>query len=508
VAFRSDVTVDWSVSPRIITVQAPSDEITVQDLVDTCRELEQQSANMVYEELIKSSLTGGKQPLGGGTLVGITTTLNDAQVAFEARTQPAEEGTVTSAGINVLTDNTADFESAGVARGSMVINLTDGSISDVLDVIDANNLTVVGLTEGTENDFDVGEAYMVWNIDTVTVSGGNLVAVDDVGGDLAPILPTWGTQVNRTSSSSATLQELEAVQFSSYNGGVTVDLTSTYTGTLFPVGTAQEPVNNFSDALDIADERGFNTFFVVGNATVDTGLDFTDMVFVGQGISLSTLTLAAAADFTNAEFKNATIVGTLDGNSTARDCQIGNINYITGVVCDCILAGTIVLSGSQMAQFINCVSGVPGTGTPVIDMGGDGPELSVRNYAGGLKIINKSGTDNVSIDMNSGQVILDSTVTAGTLVVRGISKLVDNSVGATVSSNDLLQPADMNDAASRIGLVEKILRNRMETDPVAGTITIYDDDSITPLITAPLYENVAGTQTYRGLGAERRDRMV
>ncbi len=57
-------------------------------------------------------------------------------------------------------------------------------------------------------------------------------------------------------------------------------------------------------------------------------------------------------------------------------------------------------------------------------------------------------------------------------------------------------------------LIEKILRNKLITDPVAGTITIFDDDSVTPLITAALFEDVAGTQTYRGSGADRRNRMT
>ena len=39
-AIRNDVTVDWSVYPRIITVLAPSTEITMQDMLDTLRELE------------------------------------------------------------------------------------------------------------------------------------------------------------------------------------------------------------------------------------------------------------------------------------------------------------------------------------------------------------------------------------------------------------------------------------------------------------------------------------
>ena len=38
-------------------------------------------------------------------------------------------------------------------------------------------------------------------------------------------------------------------------------------------------------------------------------------------------------------------------------------------------------------------------------------------------------------------------------------------------------------------------------------MTIYADDGITPYITAQLYENTAESQTYRGKGAEVRNRL-
>lgn len=59
-----------------------------------------------------------------------------------------------------------------------------------------------------------------------------------------------------------------------------------------------------------------------------------------------------------------------------------------------------------------------------------------------------------------------------------------------------------------INLIEKFLRNKSITDPVTGIMTIYDDDSTTPLFTAPLKEDAAGAQPYRGQGAERRERFT
>ena len=66
---------------------------------------------------------------------------------------------------------------------------------------------------------------------------------------------------------------------------------------------------------------------------------------------------------------------------------------------------------------------------------------------------------------------------------------------------------DFADVARQI-LIEKILRNKLITDPVAGTITVFDDDDTTPLISASIFEDVAASQAYRGAGVDRRERLT
>lgn len=59
-----------------------------------------------------------------------------------------------------------------------------------------------------------------------------------------------------------------------------------------------------------------------------------------------------------------------------------------------------------------------------------------------------------------------------------------------------------------LALLGKMATNKTVTDPTAGTITIYDADGVTPLLTAALFEDAAGAQSYRGQGADRRDRYA
>ncbi len=68
--------------------------------------------------------------------------------------------------------------------------------------------------------------------------------------------------------------------------------------------------------------------------------------------------------------------------------------------------------------------------------------------------------------------------------------------------------ADTDDTATRLRLVEKILRNKVITDPVAGKMTLYDDDGVSVLLEGDLFEDAEGLQTYRGQGSERRERLA
>ena len=76
---------------------------------------------------------------------------------------------------------------------------------------------------------------------------------------------------------------------------------------------------------------------------------------------------------------------------------------------------------------------------------------------------------------------------------------VANAVWAHTSAGDLL---------SKVDLAQIILRNKTVTDPQTGTMTVFAEDGITPLLTASLFEDAAGTVSYRGQGAEYRGRLV
>lgn len=421
---RSDVDVEFNTSPRIAEVASPSVEITMQDLVDTLRKQEDSFVGMSFDKLINAS---GKEDLGGGVKVGITVAMQNLLLAFAGRTVPAETGTVTGspaspvAGRQIIQDTAALFISNNVQRGSLIVNFTDQSIAEVVSVDFETQLTTKTLTEGIGNTYDIDDEYKVWNVVQVSATGGNLVAVNDLQDVIDAILPTAFTQVILTASSSATLQEQADIQYASFGGGVTIDVIGGEAGTVFPAGTPRQPSNNLIDGHTIADDRGFFTFLIKGDITIDASVDADDgHTYEGESKARTKITLLDAAKIADSEYKNATITGVLDGSSSISNCVIETLTFLNGYIDHCILSGTITLGGGVDAHIVDCWSGVPGGSTPTIDMGGTGQGLGLRNYNGGITLTNKTGTEDVSIDMNSGQVIIDDTVTDGDIYLRGV----------------------------------------------------------------------------------------
>ncbi len=511
-ASRTDVDITYVDTPRVAEVASPSTEIIMQDLVDTLRDAEYSWQGLTFNKLINAS---GKEDLGGGVKVGITAALQNMLLAFEGRTTPAQLGTVTSnpgspvIGRDTFVDTAATFIANGIARGSLVINFTDQSVAEVISVDSEIQLTTKVLTEGIGNTYDAADVYKVWNIVQVSATGGNLVAVDNLQATIPAILPTAFTQVILTSSASATLAEQADIQFSSFANRVHLDPANmtgnAVAGTTFPTGTPRQLSNNLIDADSILDDRGLGGFKIHGALTIENGT--FPHIFEGLGMAHSQFTAMATADLHDAQFVSCMLMGTLTGSAIFERVHFMNVAEVLGVARKCMFQGTVTLGGTVDAahgttfQMLDCTSAVPGSATPTIDFNGTGYGLSCRNYNGGLTLTNKTGPEAVSIDLNSGHVHIHDDVTAGEIVVRGIGKVSDHSTGTTVVIDETIKGAELN-------ILAKIMRNRMETNPTTGIMTVYDDDDVTVLLTGNIYEDVLASQIYRGRGMERRNRLV
>lgn len=147
-AIRSDVVVNWNASPRIITVLAPSVEITIQDLLDTCREIEDEPLNMVYAQLVSAA---GKENLGGGVKVGITLRLLNAVLAFEARPGSAYVQCKVSGG-NIVAVDSSNIDISPIYPTAFTQILVTASSSATLSSINGTIPTTAEIATAVWNE--------------------------------------------------------------------------------------------------------------------------------------------------------------------------------------------------------------------------------------------------------------------------------------------------------------------------------------------------------------------
>lgn len=270
-AFRSDITIQWYASPRIVEIAQPSTNITLQDLHDTLVTIQDSVEGQQFPDLIES---GGK--LGGG-VTGVASTLQNAQILFQPRTTKLETGTVTTADANgkTLTDSTATFVTNGVTRGDMALNATDGSHATVLSVESETSMTTLALAGGTDNQWAFGDSYEIFDYELCTITGGDLFAKDDLDADISAILTSFGVtgpiieqdtspgavplQASTLIEGSYTMQDIQRIIFAVLGGKVS------------GVTTTTERFRNPGDTKD----RVVTTLDVDGNRTA-VSLDVTD----------------------------------------------------------------------------------------------------------------------------------------------------------------------------------------------------------------------------------------
>lgn len=246
-------------------------------------------------------------------------------------------------------------------------------------------------------------------------------------------------QVGVNTANSAGLQDPFALQAGAFGGEVSIDVTSQYSGTTFPIGTGSFPVNNLADALSIAEARGIQRFRVDSDMTF-SGTDFSDgYTFFGDNPNI-TVTLNPATNISNCTFRLLTVQGTLDGNNTLRECVILDLNLFNGFVFQCGINGTLSVGGTNPAVIMQSFSLVAGGGPsqyPILDLGGTcQTPIAIRDWNGGIGLRNCSDLQSsVSIDMASGRVVFENTITDGNYTIRGIADIEDNSTGTTI--NDL-----------------------------------------------------------------------
>ena len=225
----------------------------------------------------------------------------------------------------------------------------------------------------------------------------------------------------------STVSQLSEIEYSLYGGGVSIDEINGTTDLVNLAGSIGNPVKLEKDANDIVtDVKLPKKVFIRGNLSLsDATVSWENFEFVGESPLKTQITIDTLAIVSNCEFYDASVTGILDGNSHIERSVISNLFFVDGYIYNCAIGpATITLGTSTISNMFECYSTVPGALTPIVDMNGTGI-LALRGYKGGILLKNYNGVGEHSIDLSSGQIKLDNTITSGTFIVRGTGKLID-----------------------------------------------------------------------------------
>jgi len=267
---------------------------------------------------------------------------------------------------------------------------------------------------------------------TVTFEDGqyavNLVGANSNVADVVNV-----NQVSVRSANSAGLVTSQAIEFSEFGGCVTIDVSSSNSGTIYPIGTARKPVNNLADAILIAEYRGLIKLFIVGDFTFEATVNIEDYEIQGQGMQKTTITCAEGSSMFGCEIFDATVTGAQFGIAGFERCQLLNlteddqaINDADFVVKECIISGDINVPSVRIGvlKFIDCWSGFP---PPFFYANGANLALMFLNYSGAINFLSITG-GTLDVNLTSGKITLDTSITGGSITLKGVGILVNDSV--------------------------------------------------------------------------------
>jgi hypothetical protein len=228
-------------------------------------------------------------------------------------------------------------------------------------------------------------------------------------------------------------------------GAVWLDTINGKTGTeSYFDGTADQPVKTLAEALTIATNVGLRRIRVLNGSTVTLVSDMTHYSMLGKNWAL----LLNGQNIHGMYIDGATVLGSSGGvvdpgrqdTVTFKDCIIATSSVKNAMFVDCAFVGTVTFAANTQVNVMGGYDALPGTSDqPTFVMGGN-VEFSARDWHGGIQINGLTTGASVSID-GFGRLIIGSTCTGGSIVVRGPFKLTDSVVGGfqgTVSDTERL----------------------------------------------------------------------
>lgn len=199
-------------------------------------------------------------------------------------------------------------------------------------------------------------------------------------------------------------------------------------------GTAGSPFDNMTDAKDHAETHGLKKLIVYSEVTLLSSLKN----FIVEGVGNPVIN-CNGQDLKNSQFNHCTMRGTYLDSIVCDNGILDDNFWLNGHFNNCGLNGNLFCIDGGMVVIAGAHSTIAGLTRPTVSMNGAGSsQLSIRDYAGGLTILDCNNVaDEATIEMPTGKLTLDATCTDGIISVRGGMYFIDNSAGSTVDITGL-----------------------------------------------------------------------
>ena len=232
-------------------------------------------------------------------------------------------------------------------------------------------------------------------------------------------------------------ESLAAIARMAFDNIVTVDpehgdSIAAFTGDALSLGSIEHPVDNWTDAVIIANRMHIEDFTCNHANVIGAGVDLTGMSIKGGNAMRSSIDIHLDADCSKLEIRDTLVTGTLDGDTLLRECLIDGINYFNGMIHECAFTPTpIKLAGTSAAMIMVCKWYASSASPAVIDCDHQPTPLILSDWVGSLIIKNRT-VDAMSSILFSGKIVIDESCTAGTFNLAGIGEVINNSTGTCV----------------------------------------------------------------------------
>jgi hypothetical protein len=210
----------------------------------------------------------------------------------------------------------------------------------------------------------------------------------------------------------------------SYDNAIYIDVVNGTPGTVYPAGIRQSPVNSLADALTLSSNYELSHFHIIGSLTISGGEDISGYTFdADRSLGNSVTLVNPKTELTY--FNDLTVSGTLSGAARFTFCVLGEINNLSGGIKNSLTTNDVNFIAGGNNYMTECDTFVTDPLT-FININISDSNFNMIRGRGQYAVLGKTSTNVSSFDLN-GTVRVDSTCVSGTIVIAGLTRIIDES---------------------------------------------------------------------------------